>query len=249
MITIQLCKHCNNPIPKYRKSYCSPKCLAEDMKSEHIRCLNCGNLFPPVRKTSKYCCLDCFNQSRINKSHSMIEPVVILGARWVSLTQGKFALIDEIDYIDVIQYNWCAVKVRANSRGEVYYAKRTDIPVYLHRYLIDPLVFEEVDHLDGNGLNCRRQNLIPTSRSSNQSNRLVVVNKSSGFKGVHATNSGKWVVRLCKNKVERCLGTYDNAEDAAYIYDNFVRKYKDPSSTYNFPEIGERSAITGEIRK
>jgi len=40
-------------------------------KKENIECLNCGKLFHPERKTSKFCCRDC--STKYNKEHGIMK--------------------------------------------------------------------------------------------------------------------------------------------------------------------------------
>lgn len=89
--------------------------------------------------------------------------------RYIPLTQGLFAEVDDADFERVNQFKWHASA--QGSSGERFYAcrfhqtkgKRTK--VWLHRFIMglpdslsgpDPLV---VDHEDGDGLNCQRINL------------------------------------------------------------------------------------------
>ena len=250
MSTLQrICQFCKKPILGTGVKFCSPECVVESLKSEPKECKNCGAKFRPAHKSAQFCSLKCFNEDRVKKSRQTPEPPPIPGARWLPLTQRMFALVDMSDFEDLNRYIWCAVKVRPNHRGEVYYAKRTDLPVYLHRYLMNPSDTEEVDHFNGNTLDCMRSNLILVDKSGNQANRLVSSGAASGFKGVNAAQKGKWVVRLCRRGSNKCLGTYSDPVEAAKIYDKAVRAYREPNATYNFPEIGERSAITGKVRE
>ncbi len=248
MTTIRTCAHCGKPLAANRKRFCSPECLAEGLKKPLSKCEVCGREFKPARKGARFCGLGCFNASRVQKARSSSEPISVSGARWIPLTQGKFVLVDASHYEDLSRFTWCAVKVRSNARGEVFYAKRTDIGVYLHRYLTNPLAAEEVDHRNGDSLDCRIDNLLVCDKSGNGQNRLALVGKLSGYKGVHITSSGIWVVRYCNRGVEEYGGTFRDKEEAARKYDEIVRLRGHVNSTFNFPRTGERSAVTGEVQ-
>lgn len=78
--------------------------------------------------------------------------------------------VDEQDWPLVTQYRWFVCK---KPRSRTLYAwgyRRADGPkskkVYLHR-LITGEQFPEIDHIDGNGLNCCRENLRPATHSEN----------------------------------------------------------------------------------
>lgn len=218
------------------------------MRKKEESCVCCTKTFTPKRKGSIYCSLNCFNESKIKNSRSTPEPEPVPGCRWVPLTQGKFALVDEQNFEEVSMFNWCAVKVRPNASGEVIYAKRTDTNEYLHRFVAYPSPDEEVDHINGNRLDNRLDNLYRCDKSGNGQNRMVKVGKSSGYKGVHATSSGNWVVRHCMKNVESYGGTFSDKEEAARKYDEIVRLRRIPNSTFNFPRSGERSALTGGVQ-
>ena len=75
---------------------------------------------------------------------------------------------------------------------------------------------EEIDHIDGNSLNNRIENLRPTSRKQNGENRKGAnKNSKSGEKGVGLCKKArKWKARIRHNKKDIFLGYYVNKEDA-----------------------------------
>lgn len=75
---------------------------------------------------------------------------------------------------------------------------------------------EQIDHINGNKGDNRLCNLRAASASSNQHNRPVNANNSSGFKNVcwHAL-SGKWRSYIVVNYKQKSLGLHDTRE-AAY---------------------------------
>ena len=75
----------------------------------------------------------------------------------ISLTQGKFALVDDLDYLWLSEWNWCIRKTPRTcyaSRG-VRAGGRND-QISMHREIIPG--YEELDHIDGDGLNNQRHN-------------------------------------------------------------------------------------------
>lgn len=82
----------------------------------------------------------------------------------VPLSRGLFALVSDEDFEIVSAYKWCASH---ESRGFKHYAIRWEticgrrFKIRMHRFIMglphgDPRV---VDHLDGDGLDNRRENL------------------------------------------------------------------------------------------
>jgi hypothetical protein len=153
----------------------------------------------------------------------------------IPLTHGKIAIIDDED-IGLMNLGWFAMKPTTGAHArKTWYAVRT-IPggtAYLHREvlgIVDSTV--HVDHRNGDGLDCQRQNLREASPSQNGMNRGKPATNSSGFKGVNwHKKSGKWRTTL-KNKH---LGLFLNPEDAAHAYDEAAIKDCGEFAKLNFP--------------
>lgn len=138
--------------------------------------------------------------------------------RRVPLADGRFILIDEADYEAVT----AAGKWHPKPCPRTTYAHR-NVKVdgrwttqQLHTFLTGwPLV----DHANGDGLDNRRSNLRPATRSQNAQNTHAATG-SSGFKGVawHRKNR-KWQARITVAGVTKSLGYFHDAEEAAKAYD------------------------------
>lgn len=114
--------------------------------------------------------------------------------------------IDKDDYEVVKQHTWYI-----NSKGYVATrAKRNneESPVYtmfLHRLIMnlgetDNYHEEEVEHIDRNPLNNRRNNLMIKKHSENMLNKSKYKNNTSGVTGVNWSKSKqRWVVRVYKD--------------------------------------------------
>lgn len=98
----------------------------------------------------------------------------------VPLSQGKAALLDDIDLPLVEGHTWCAQQVRHHWYA-VTYVGRTRVS--MHRLLLAAPRGVIVDHLDGDGLNNQRSNLRLGTNAQNQQNRRVS-HGASRFKGV-----------------------------------------------------------------
>jgi len=107
-------------------------------------------------------------------------------------SKGKYvALVDDEDYATVNQFRWFASESRrADKTIHTVYAKRhlnkpdgTRTTQYLHRFLMGNT--KNVDHEDGNGLNCQRYNLrLATAQQNHRNSRKWDSPTSSKFKGV-----------------------------------------------------------------
>jgi len=145
--------------------------------------------------------------------------------REIPLSRGMVALVDECDYERVSQFKWYAMK---HPKRKIWYAarnifsqntgrKRTQ---HLHRFIMNDCDSPNIDHKDGDGLNCRRSNLRPATVSQNMMNVGPMKNNKSGFRGVcwHKV-ANKWMAQIKFNGKLIYLGCFVSAEDAARAYD------------------------------
>lgn len=163
-------------------------------------------------------CADMSNATKRPVKRFAQEPPAVAGCRWIPLTKGVFALVDEEDFGKVSQYNWTALK---SPRTHYAYFRRARAVVYLHRFIMDAPNGTQVDHQDGNGLNCRRNNMrVCSCRNNHQNIRKTGKLTSSQFKGVVWDKSrAKWAARVKTGGVTYFLGRFDSEEDAAHAYD------------------------------
>jgi hypothetical protein len=160
--------------------------------------------------------------------------------RDIPLTQGYVAIVDAADYDAAMVYKWCALignhTVYAKRAYQVDGVHRT---VQLHTFLTG---WPYVDHVNGNGLDNRRDNLRPATRAQNQRNARRRIDNTSGFKGV-SINRGRWQAVIRAGGTPRNLGRFDDPESAARAYDAAARELHGEYATLNFPQLGERSAL------
>jgi hypothetical protein len=141
----------------------------------------------------------------------------------VPLTKGMFAIIDAADAAVVGSRNWQARK--GGTKGRTFYAvcaRKGRPTTFLHRFLWaawglpEP---EELDHVNWNGLDCRRQNLRPATHVENTNNQPMRSTNTSGFAGVDFVKSaGKWRARIAAMGRKRSLGYFHTAEEAGAAY-------------------------------
>ncbi len=136
----------------------------------------------------------------------------------IKLTQGKFALVSNIDYAYLNQWKWCC--------KEDYAARHTHRPhrtlIYMHRLVLERMGFKnfkQVDHQNLDRLDNQRHNIRPATNQQNKCNRGLQTNNTSGYKGVdwHKSNE-KWRARIRFNDIEIHLGLFDNPVEAAKAY-------------------------------
>jgi hypothetical protein len=138
-------------------------------------------------------------------------------AALVELTKGKWAVIDAADAAEVGRFNWYAAKGQ-----NTFYAHRKPKSgvVSLHRMIATRMgltMTEEVDHENGNGLDCRRSNLRDATRLQNRRNARLRSDNTSGFKGVFwEKQRQKWHAKLQgDNRRSVHVGFFASKEEAA----------------------------------
>ncbi len=137
------------------------------------------------------------------------------------LSQGKVALIDDEDAErpEIGLQKWSATK-----HGGRWYAKRaTPRPdhrhLYLHRVVLGlPPNFPDVDHVNGDGLDCRKENLRTATRSQNLTNSGSR-GGTSRFRGVSWDKRRHQWIAFIGGHNKKFLGRFDIEEDAAEAYD------------------------------
>lgn len=91
-------------------------------------------------------------------------------AQLIPVTRGLFVLVDCADVESVLERSWCATPTSSKRANHYAQSRDGDRQIRLHRFLMQPEDHQEVDHIDGDGLNCTRQNLRVCSRQENARN-------------------------------------------------------------------------------
>ncbi len=162
--------------------------------------------------------------------------------REIPLTKGYVALIDEEDYARLAEVRW-----HADEFDHTTYASRKvlrdgkTIKVYLHRAVMDAPAGTEVDHANGDGLDCQRENLRYASSSQQNQNRRA--RRSDGLKGInHHPSSVRhprvrcWQAVIKLGGKKKSLGYFLTKEEAARAYDAAAREHFGPFARPNYPQ-------------
>jgi hypothetical protein len=105
-----------------------------------------------------------------------------------------------------------------------------------------------IGHANGNPLDCRRANLVPHGPESVTRRCFKILTRSgkptsSRFKGVHWNErEGAWQAQIRVDDKHRCIGLFDDEEDAASAYDDAAREAWGAQARVNFPAPGEHAS-------
>ena len=134
----------------------------------------------------------------------------------IKLTQGKTAIVDDEDFKELSKFKWyCnhgyAVRCIALETGRQKTA-------WMHTAIMGEQKGLEIDHINGNPLDNRKENLRHVTHAQNQCNSIAR-GGSSKYKGVcWKKERGKWFVQIQKNGKRCHLGYYKTEQDAAIAY-------------------------------
>ena len=158
-----------------------------------------------------------------------VRPVQIVGdVAYVTLTRGYHAIIDASDAQAIGTHNWSAFMGK-----RTVYAARTakleDSPfsgtIFLHREILNPANGFYVDHISGNGLDCRRGNLREATCAQNAQNSRRRKDNKSGLKGVSwHKQRGAWVAQISVHGKRRHIGLFPTKYEAHEAYKEFSKQ-------------------------
>lgn len=168
-----------------------------------------------------------------------LEPSPVPGARWLPVGPRRWALVDANDFDRAAGIRW--------SPGSKGYAmnRAGGGCIYLHRFILDAELGVDVDHRNGDPLDCRRTNLRTGTTAQNMQNQRMVSTerKRVPFKGVTLRRGPRpYQARIRDRGEQASLGRFETAEDAARAYDDEARRRWGARACVNFPRADERAA-------
>ena len=141
----------------------------------------------------------------------------------IKLTQGKFALVSDIDYTYLNQWKWC-VAGYAKRHGQ-----NNKLYIYMHKVILRRMGYYRCnrgDHINGNKLDNRRSKLRPATDLQNRRNQYKYKNNTSGYKGVYWLKTNKkWMAQIKITGRAKYLGSFVNKKEAAKAYNKAAKKH------------------------
>lgn len=157
----------------------------------------------------------------------------------IPLSKGKVALVDDEDfeiqgkfrwYTIVGKYTWYAA--RHDPQGKGKYGQ-----LLLHREILLAPTGMQVDHINRNGLDCRRSNMRLATNAQNSANHRKRRDNSSGHIGVYQSHGciNKWDAMIRVNGRTKFIGSFSSIEDAARARDAMALELYGEFANLNFP--------------
>lgn len=161
--------------------------------------------------------------------------IIVYMSRKIPLTKGYEAVIDDEDWELVTRYKWHAVpKIFKNGKVYVRAAARiwnkTEKKYenwVVSNWIMRPPKGMVVDHINGNPLDNRRENLRVCTQSQNIFNKKASTpGITSKYRGVSwDKRRGKWKCVITKNGKQIQIGRYETEKGAAVAYNLHIEKY------------------------
>jgi len=96
----------------------------------------------------------------------------------------------------------------------------------MFRIIVNPFKDKQIDHINHNTLDNRKENLRIVTGSQNGMNQKLHKNNTSGYKGVHwFIYSKRWMAYIRLNSRKIHLGYFNSKIEAAYAYNYAALKY------------------------
>jgi len=152
-------------------------------------------------------------------------------------------LIDEEDWDKVNQHKWY---IWGRASRTSFYAITTiphpggskrgkNLPI--HRLITNPPTDMMIDHINGNGLDNRKENLRICTNAQNLCNQGLNNKNTSGYKGVSWFKiTKKWRAQISFNNKPVHIGYYKDVEEAARAYDKKALELHGKFAKLNFPK-------------
>lgn len=189
---------------KKERIYWKCQCCCEDknyisastsaLKSGRVRSCGCLRREIASNRLKKYNVYDLSND---------------FGVGYTTNTNQPF-LFDKEDFELIKNYAW-----RTQGNGYIVSTNAEHATVYLHKLVMTTTECLEVDHINLDKLDNRKENLRVCTRQQNACNRCAPKNNTSGYPGVlWEKRFNKWRARIISNKHDYHLGLFDNYNDA-----------------------------------
>lgn len=135
---------------------------------------------------------------------------------------GRYETIISDEDADLADLSW-QVFVDTHTQYALHGVKNSK-SIRLHRVILERVIgrslesHERPDHINGNGLDNRRENLRLATIIDNARNRRIGKDNTTGFKGICPNGYGKWKALIRNGGKQIYLGTFNTPKEAHEAY-------------------------------
>lgn len=214
----------NGVLNKYETIICDVHGEIEILVKGHMKgtgCVNCS-----IRKAANNRSLEMAKE----KTKHIKQPT---DYKIIGLTQNMFTKVsnEDFDVLKDINWHFDGRYARTNNFGR-------DKKIRMHTFLLNPEEGFVVDHINGDTLDNRRDNLrVCTQRENLLNSKAQTNSKYSKFKGLcFYKHLNKYVVNIGHNGVNHIVGYFTDEIEAAKAYDKKAKELFGEFAYLNFPD-------------
>ena len=137
----------------------------------------------------------------------------------IPLTRGRVALVSDEDYTKLSAHSW-------HFDGRYASGYMDGRKVRMHRVIANTPNSMQTDHINGDKLDNRRDNLVVCTRSENIHNKPASRINTSGYRGVcWDKERGRWMAYVSFRGKRKTLGRFTDIMEAAKAYNDALDRY------------------------
>lgn len=156
--------------------------------------------------------------------------------RYIIAKNGDMAIVSDEDFHFLSTFKWWTGDKASSGGGKYFFTQIKGKTIYMHRMIMSAGNGVEVDHINSDAADNRRENLRLATRSQNCVNNRRYRPKS-GYRGVYQQPKGEsYQVKIKVNGKFVRGGNFKDKSAAARRYDELAKRFFGEFAVLNFPQ-------------